>query len=50
MWLILIVHKSASVEGSKHDFAPFQQDNAAFLAACPAAPMPCREVAGAPAP
>ena len=26
----LIVHKSASMEGSRHDFAPFQQDNAAF--------------------
>ena len=26
----LIVHKSASVEGSKHDFALFKQDNAAF--------------------
>ena len=26
----LIVHKSTSVEGSRHDFVPFQQDNAAF--------------------
>ncbi len=26
----LIVHKSTSVEGSKHDFALFKQDNAAF--------------------
>ena len=30
-----IVHKSTPVEGSKHDFAPFQQDNAAFPADLP---------------
>ena len=31
----LIVHKSAPVEGSRHHFAPFQQDNAAFPADLP---------------
>ena len=31
----LIVHKSTSVEGSKHDFALFKQDNAAFPADLP---------------
>ena len=31
----LIVHKSASVEGSRHDFALFKQDNAAFPAYLP---------------
>ena len=31
----LIVHKSTSVEGSRHDFALFKQDNAAFPADLP---------------
>lgn len=46
----LIVHKSAPVEGSRHDFAPFQRITQPSRQTCPTVPMSRREAAGAPAP